>query len=509
MKNKKGIAFVIPAVVFIIFAIVIGIVLLTTSISVLFSNLKYIAIGTTILILSVVYGLKGESSDSKNKLVFTFIIVGLAFIVLPMFGFLQNMFTQSTFVNPDWARLECMPDDSYSGQLIKYLDKQNSFTCNSFTEECRLKYEYINPPWSACKTIKIFKNNQEITLSPSNYITFKLGETIKFEEQLCITLTKSFPYTKVTMEWKPWGLYRFVGGSKQLVNSANCNIISSQFSNILESDYPGSVLYRQGGEGTKWINYVNAWNYGPATNVFTHQTYGKVYCNAGTIYSIKTLKLQNGALVELNPLYSGQKADGTTISGMGNRLTNVQCCPNEPNCGDDFTFKPTTPSCFTDAQCINAGQPIPITKTTYKYYTCESGKCVLKGPKTVECTSNAACQTGYICDLSRTNYGTCINQVGTTYCGDRTCDLNENEINCPADCRIDGKQCKWYENKVADRTTIKMWYNYIGLGKPTVIDSGTKCITASWVYLLIAVGIIMFFGVLIIIIWRPRGKTKK
>ncbi|HLC73131.1 MAG TPA: hypothetical protein VJH20_00675 [Candidatus Nanoarchaeia archaeon] len=49
----------------------------------------------------------------------------------------------------------------------------------------------------------------------------------------------------------------------------------------------------------------------------------------------------------------------------------------------------------------------------------EKGECVRKelsnepGVYTVECTNNRACPTGYICDLSSTNYGKCIKQTGS------------------------------------------------------------------------------------------------
>ena len=57
----------------------------------------------------------------------------------------------------------------------------------------------------------------------------------------------------------------------------------------------------------------------------------------------------------------------------------------------------------------------------------------------VECTNTAHCPSGKVCDLSLKNYGTCIEQEGSPYCGDGTCQTAESNMPnstsyCPADC---------------------------------------------------------------------------
>lgn len=61
-------------------------------------------------------------------------------------------------------------------------------------------------------------------------------------------------------------------------------------------------------------------------------------------------------------------------------------------------------------------------------------KCETIGTTEVECTNNAACPSGYICDLSHTNYGNCIQQSAAPYCGDDICQRDESVLSCPQDC---------------------------------------------------------------------------
>ena len=105
-------------------------------------------------------------------------------------------------------------------------------------------------------------------------------------------------------------------------------------------------------------------------------------------------------------------------------------------CGDDFQLHEDDQqaSCFSDVQCYNSGNPVPITSSTYVIYQCVDGACEKSDIYTVECTSNAACSNGEVCDLALSTYGQCVDQQGTSYCGDNICDRDESKALCPADC---------------------------------------------------------------------------
>ena len=62
---------------------------------------------------------------------------------------------------------------------------------------------------------------------------------------------------------------------------------------------------------------------------------------------------------------------------MGEKIADVECCPSESNCGNDFKFRTSAQKeCTYSYECDNAGELFGITQTTAGYYVCESGKCV-------------------------------------------------------------------------------------------------------------------------------------
>lgn len=422
----------------------------------------------------------------------------------------------TNFVKPSWARLECLPTDAYEGGYHKWLDQQTIFRCDGFTEECefnvehtgsgflvrslRTEYRDCNLGGGACTPWKsLHLNDGEKETIPK----IKSGRQYEFNTG---GLNIGEQYGKVTIEWKPWKLYRMVGGAKWIVNSYNCDITSGAKPKIRLVDYPSvGKLYRTGGEGMKWINYVDDWVYGPNTNVFNHPQYGEVYCSAGQIFDIVELKMADNRLVKIDPEYSKTLPNGDVLSGLGSKLANVECCPNEPNCGSDFEYLPEPEpdkECFTDIQCFSAGGPVPKTPTSYTTWNCNpEGICVESEPITVECTSSAHCLEGSICDLSTMNYGKCIDQIIGDYCGDGTCDITESFKTCPADCLAPPIECKWYESYYERETCGFSPLCWAGIVQPK-IEKGCKL--AFWVYLVIFGGVLLIIIFMILLIKGKR-----
>jgi len=196
------------------------------------------------------------------------------------------------------------------------------------------------------------------------------------------------------------------------------------------------------------LNYVNDWNYGPATNVYDYNGQ-EVYCTASQLFEIVTVQMKDGSVYKINPEYQKPSDAPDYIKSIGSRVKYVECCPQEPNCGSDFkwTEEEVDPEkeCWTDAQCHNAGNPVPYSSTSYVEYLCGTdGRCVESEPITVQCTSNAGCDPGQVCDLSITNYGNCIQQSGTPYCGDSFCATTESEESCPTDCAVPPSSVPWW-----------------------------------------------------------------
>lgn len=404
-------------------------------------------------------------AKAKTITISILVILVLGFVATAVyFGFgLQSgvQVTSNNFVKPSWARLECAPTDTYEGKQNVNVPKSGiSVYCgrDENTDACRVTITDIPSEWwSGAVKARYTTCNNDGTNCDSNERTLTIPDGVrehviptmlpkgkKFFIRFERTLFNINVEGNVIKEYKPWQLYRFVGGSKSIVRSNSCSVPGSAESKIpSDSVYP-NPLTMNGGEGSKWVNYVDDWFYGPPTNVFNHPSQGEVYCTNGAIYDIVELEFKDGSLKKLEPTYSGTRADGQSLSGLGRKIQNVECCPNEPTCGSDFKFKEEDQgqSCFSDVQCPNAGQPIPKSSTSYVVWSCENNKCVESSPITTQCTTSSQCPSGQICDLSRTNYGVCIQQTGSDQCDDGICSVNENKNSCPADCTETANSCQ-------------------------------------------------------------------
>jgi len=414
----------------------------------------------------------------------------------------QSGVSSSDFVKPQWARLECSPLNpaGYDGKLYKWLDEgQTLFKCDQNTDQCRFRiqdspsgscYNPLNSVKGKYQICDVNGNNCGSSIqysicggNPTDYIFINNGQSVKFATGIFVTGESK---TKIEFEWKPYVLNRFVGGARFVVNSVDCSITTSTRANILSGDNVDK-LSRTGGPGLSWINYVNDWVYGPATNIVTYNSQ-QAYCSAGQVHSIVKLQVADGSLKKVDPMYKGTKPDGTAVNGLGNIIANVECCPSEPSCGSDFKYVKVVTnekSCVSDIQCFNAGNPVSETGTTYVKYQCLSGNCIKSSPITVQCTTNAQCNNGQICDLSTTNYGSCVTQISGEYCGDGICQSTENGNTCSIDCGSSQKECSSFGQTYKESDS-----SLFGL-----IPASRGCVTSGWVYLAV---FLIFITILIL-----------
>ena len=530
-KNKKGqlagISLLGGAIgpLIIGFLVILGIVAITI-LAILFHTHIYEIVGAGIVIMTIVFVLPitiKSNSQIGLGLSITLIIIGALLIAIPFIsnalGF--SLAGTNNFVKPSWARLECSPDDSPTSSL-KYLDQQQEYNCgiDEFTEDCILIIKNTETGTFAQRSegrYKILTGSNiwidySISRGESINIDMKAGDEILFDTGFFITNEDT---TKITKEWKPWKLTRFVGGAKFILNANNCDIVSSARAKIVEDNLPSSnKLFRTGGIGTKWINYVDDWNFGPGTNVYNHPAEGEVYCTAGQIFKIIELEMADGNLRKIEPSYSQALPDGQVLNGLGSLIASVECCPNEPNCGSDFEFKTSDPGeeedrdCFSDLQCFNSGNPVAQTGDSFTTFFCNSaGNCEESEPIEVDCTSNDQCEDGEICDLSTTNYGNCILQTGGSYCGDDVCDLIESSRNCPDDCGSSNAEAKcivdggnWKEGKTTTSRDFRNIISFGLFGEKTETTEPGKCLQphiSTFAVILIIIGIIFFIFTII------------
>lgn len=411
--------------------------------------------------------------NKKNIGIIAFIVavIVIAGIIAYSGGYFSAV-TTSTFVKPLWARLECLPDDSYSGSSSLISNSAEVLVkcgIEEFTDECRIKVSVDNVgpiddevSYRLCDSTgnncgAIIRKTIATGWTGAGKASINLDNLEKGQSYKIVTYDNIAGFMAGLLEkqsyvdktYKPWGLYDFFGGGKRVVNSANCNVPTYDNGVLTATNIPmgekKEVLFMTGGEGLKWINYVHDWAYGPGTNVFTHSTYGQVYCTGARLYSIVKVTTADGKIRTLEPTYVGTANDGTVYNGLGSYLGSVQCCPSSYNCGSNFQWTvPEGHSCNTDIDCRGGGAEVCSSATSLNQDRCIANKCTAQTPKTVQCCNNAACTDGKICDLAvgLTQY-TCINSGGTHYCGDGVCDADETTTSCNSDCNVPPKEKDW------------------------------------------------------------------
>jgi len=470
------------------------------------------------LITIVPAAMSGEFTRAKAITIAIFFFVGVFIIILAQLGLFGNIAgaaPEGQFAKPLWARLECSADLNGIVTISKLLTEQTLFPCNANTESCSFTITDINNNFFhvaphgivwICDTTGNNCGSRQDFVGTQSLPDIKNGQAYKFGG-INVLESGGFSNGKITQTYTPYKLFRFYGGAKDMVNSFDCSIQSEDLENIRSVDYKVPVLLRQGGVGQSWINYVDDWAYGPATNIYTYNGQ-QAYCNGAKLYSIVKLQMKNGNLVPLDPTYKSSLPSGDSISGMGSLITNVECCPQEPNCGSDFKYKPAgtggVTTCFSDTQCYNAGGNVPTDITHYIKYQCISGSCQASSPITVDCTSNAGCVSPEICDLSTMNYGKCITQKSGEYCGDGICQSTENKDICSADC---SEQCSWYQDKTPQTKDYGLFGWRHAFNNPKIVEP--TCVFASWLSLIIAGVIFLIVAIIfavVIVMTSPKKR---
>jgi hypothetical protein len=414
IKDKKGL---LPAL---IIPIVLGIVILIVLAAFLFSGtLRYIIIGVGILLGTFVYAipavLGSEVTRGKIAIVVILLAVGVLFMIVP--GVMQESYSGS-FVKPLWGRMECDAENVYSATSYEITKDKNNVAnkikcgTDELTEKCQYYLSSSGSQWLSTNQVWVNRwicdKNGVCGLKQRDKYTRKttdqlIGEVVSggyMQIEVESEVLGINTYATINKQFQRFKLFEYYGGSaKRVINSAGCGIPYSAGNNVLDGDdsSEGGSCTTGNLEKDEWCNFVSDWVYGPAYNVFVHDNYGEVYCTGAQLYEIVELETANGEIKKIDPSYSSQKEDGDRIRGLGKFLANVECCPSQPNCNDDFEWEQGDTDCFSDAQCANGGN--------YYYYApkqvireaCNSEKCVLQAPITVACGRDSDCGNGQVC----------------------------------------------------------------------------------------------------------------
>jgi len=365
----------------------------------------------------------------KNKFLWLWIVLG-SFLLIAIIGGIVYFASSGTpqitigmnyasVYKANYGHLCCLEGALETLAGRSYADDVTSTTCSEYVDECLMTFYYDSKPWTLGSNSNVcYKidggSTRTLTWGSSSSLTLPTGSKIEFVS--CGFNQDARPY----YQWERKGsVYNLVGEENGKIFVENGCELSSELKGKVLSGVPNTVP-----KGYSYcINYITDF---VQTATKTYQYEGdEVVCQARAVYGIDETSLK----------------DGSSVKIQGDKISNVDCCPSESNCGSDFKFNPiVVRECTYSTECDNGGDLYPISQTTAGYFTCNDGTCV-KNTKSVECTSDAVCQTrhgeGFACDLSNDNWGVCIEAPTGIKCGDGICDIGESLSSCSADCEIE------------------------------------------------------------------------
>jgi len=358
----------------------------------------------------------------------------------------------------------------------RYADDVSTTSCSENVDECKLIINPLGPfPSLTIGTVDVEWNECDLDGTDCVKRTYKLGrndpQTYTIQAGKKITFLKgglAYDYRKFYTFERKGAVYDLIGEENGKVFVSNGCELSSSLKGKVLSGIPNIVP-----KGDRYcINYVTDFIQ-VATKTYTYNGQN-VICQARSIYTIDEETF----------------ADGSTRNIQGNKIKDVECCPTESNCNDKFTFDTTVErECTYSTECDNGGDLYPLTQTTAGYFVCENGQCVKK-TKSVECTSDAVCQTrhgeGYICSLAEATWGTCIKAPTGIYCGDGYCDIGESKSTCPSDCEL---ECMANEKLVTKEKRVDCNIGFpVYWGCDTEVSKQCKSSTINWLLWILIIG---------------------
>jgi len=357
-----------------------------------------------------------KNKKAQTQLVIVLSVIASLLAIATFTGYIDvaSIFGYDSVYKANFGHI-CCEEGAYEYPYVRYADDVPTYECDAYTDECRVKLDFMSEPFGiygyACYEI----NNVDYKKSwgDESYFYLKYKDVLKFEK-CSLDIRDSSSYYKYSADYRRFYIQGEENGKVFVQNSC-----------ILNSDLRKRVLSDGLNELSK-IGVNRCQNYITDYILVDTKTYSylgqEVLCQARNIYDIDKINL----------------IDGSSRKIQGDRIKSVECCPHESNCDDDFKFKETvTKECTYDYECANGGLPVVLTGESYVIFGCSSGICKQSSPVNVICTNNAICVNKYNNPNMVCKDWNCVeDESWIGHCGDKICEsvLGETPTSCPNDC---------------------------------------------------------------------------
>ena len=569
MKNKKGQAFVIPIIAFVIVAVAIAVVLIVGSFSILFSQLKYFAIGGAIILVSIIFGFKTGWSKDKGKYVLLFIIIGSLFILIPAFGVLQQILSVSTYSdnqgNMHWLIhgiannigegytfiVDELPPPIKIGdktitpkeKAVLLVSKKQSYCSYQLDKVDR--FLKIKVAGITIKTIDVgyyqLLNAERVALisvkddlGTEKIIDGTLEQTTSFYKnngklELTTFGTSSvkkdcvFPDVAIIIKDDTYTIYNKNDYDRKIGNLDSISFLSVNIvKNIFNVGSLINYIRTKPNLDTQFVKNFNDYEF--KNDRFIG------YVDIGSVnFVIDADQKYYNSFVYTPPKEIKPNIDSIIVSDIQADFTGSVAVKisNRADSEGNVVIKASV-----DRGSISPeGENIMLKTSITRYFIIKAPNlktsdkvcfevCSVSSPvncdnkcKSFEVTKEKPpqyCGDG-ICQSSETKTTCPQDCKDESKCGDGICQLGETIENCPQDCKA-GKLCPgWWEYET---TQIEKDYGFMYwralFGNPKEVPIQV-CKIKSWIYPVIIGGVILILGIILIVVWKPKRniKTKK
>ena len=491
-------------------------------------------VGATVIILSLIYGFRGNTTKTKGNFMLIFIIIGV-FLVLGQFVFLgtqQSYFSQSTVQLNNGQYFWLLTgtanniDEGYTFSYVPQtqtmpdgtkVQPQSSLNLKISKLDSYCQYNLISEEQSFCLgafNMKYYllanaQRTANIQITDGNGKSTIMDATIS-------GATSSISNGQGTVTIQTQGI---LAGKTDCPNYASVAVFPKDNGYIIGSTSDVDYVKSQIG-GLNCLNYINAIN----------ALFAKVTPNQAFTSSFSSAPVIDGTSVKGNidigsgifSITADQKYFNSVVLTPPQLIQPSIVAINVPAAINQGTSSSISVDLTNK---VSGSGVVQITTTSNDVAVSPSSKSVtLSGPQRVvfgisvpnKVETTSVCFK--VCSSSQFGGSNCDNKcqninivssstsvVGT--CGDGICQSNENSASCPNDCATNGTgSCsKWYQVSGTQTTYGFSLFGIVNLFPTTK----PVCKTADWVYFAIFIGAVLIIVIVYLLLIPSKRNRRK